>query len=719
MAAKHNMSNGGSLVKLLKKRALLLIPVLVFSHGVKAEAFKGCPTKAFLTQGSIPKTYAVNLVTGDYNIVANDMGVTGPVNGIGFNPADNFAYGWSYKDKAPVRIHADMSVEILKVKNIAGTNKFHIGDMHPKNGNYYIYRQGYKNGLFRIDLNPESSNYLTMALVIDADSLNLDVADMAISPIDGMAYALDHEGILHQIDLESGASRILADTNEEGGYGASYFDIEGNFYAGRNNDGMIFKIAIAKGDLTMQRFAQGPSSSVNDGWRCAIAPLIDVANAQIDFGDAPASYGTSLAENGARHGLTANPGLYLGSTVDGESDAAAFPLSDDENGILDDDDGVQFVTAIVGGRNAVAVVKASKPGYLNAWIDSDRNGTFDTEEQVSNNHYLKTGKQSLYLYMPSDTVEGESWARFRLSSAPDVGPTGGTADGEVEDYRVKLIEESTTVTYYPTSTGWTTLAFEDNWPHEGDYDMNDMVVYMRSAIHKKNAGITRFDIKAEVAAIGAAFHNGFAVRLPGIKRSMVDADNIELYISGKPVTDYSPLEYGRDEAIIIVTYNMWDFVGSGELCYYYRTEPGCGSDIQMTFSASIPLLEAVPVEVDGLLDPFLFATPGAWHGDHYFTAPGRSYEIHLKNQAPTEAFDTALFEHPGDDVSVPEKGLYYQTSNGLPWALEIGTRWDYPIEYRDVNHAYPQFQRFAESNGQTSSYWYNPEHSVPKLIFEN
>jgi len=698
------------------KRTLLLLPAMMLSQGAQAEAFETCPAKAFLTQGSISTTYALNLVTGDYNIIADDMGTKSSINAIGFNPVDRFAYGWSYEHEKPARINADMQAEPLDVENIAGTN-FYVGDMHPSNGNYYVYRRS--NGLYRISVDPDSPDYLKMIRVVDGVTLGMSVADMAISPVDGMAYALNNNGRLYQFDLESGASSILAETNESGGYGASYFDVEGNFYASRNHDGAIFKIAIGKGDLTMQKFAQGPSSSINDGWRCATAPLVDVADNKIDFGDAPSSYGTTLAENGARHGLNADPDLYLGKTVDGESDASAFPLSDDENAKLDDDDGVQFATSIIGGKNTIAVIEASKPGYLNAWIDRDRNGTFDSDEQVSYNYYLNSGKQKLYMYMPNDVVEGESWARFRLSSIPNIGPTGGTADGEVEDYRVKLIEESTTVTYYPTSNGWTTLAFEDNWPHEGDYDMNDLVVYMRSAVHKKNAGVTKFDIKAEVAAVGAAYHNGFAIRLPGIKRSMVDADNIELQINGKSVTDFTPLEQGRDEAIIIVTYNMWDYVNSGELCLFYRTEPGCGSDIQMSFSASIPLTEAVPTEVDGLLDPFLFATPGAWHGDHFFTAPGRAYEIHMKNQEPTEAFDASLFTQTGDDASVPEKGLYYQTKNGLPWALEIGTRWNYPIEYSDVNHAYPQFQQFAESNGQLSSYWYNLEQSVPDLIFDN
>jgi len=100
----------------------------------------------------------------------------------------------------------------------------------------------------------------------------MSVADMAISPVDGMGYALDSNGTLYQFDLESGATRILTATKESGGYGASYFDAEGNFYASRNHDGAVFKVAIGQGDYTMQKFAHGPSSSVNDGWRCAIAP---------------------------------------------------------------------------------------------------------------------------------------------------------------------------------------------------------------------------------------------------------------------------------------------------------------------------------------------------------------------------------------------------------------------------------------------------------------
>jgi len=75
---------------------------------------------------------------------------------------------------------------------------------------------------------------------------------------------------------------------------------------------------------------------------------------------------------------------------------------------------------------------------------------------------------------------------------------------------------------------------------------------------------------------------------------------------------------------------------------------------------------------------------------HFVTPPGRSYEVHLKNQAPTEAFDPSLFSSVGQDRSNPEQGLYFQTGTGMPWALEIGAQWKYPYEYVELSDAYPR-----------------------------
>ncbi len=698
--------------KLFSLSVLLAVSLSQNSWGA---AFEDCPSQAFLTQGTVPTTYGVNLVTGGYRVIANDMGTNASVNGLGFNPEDRFIYGWSYEHNVPARVHSDFSVEPLAVDNIANVS-FYVGDVSVTGSKYYVYRRGSAYGLYVIDLDPDSADYLQMSRIIDGQSLSLRIADFAVNPNDGFAYSLDNRGVLSKIDLANGSSEVLAETDISGSFGAAYFDPDGNLYLSRNSDGIVFRIGIDSGNYVPVQFANGPSSSTNDGSRCALAPVAGESNTLVDFGDAPDSYGTYLESNGARHGLE-DATLFFGTTVDGEADASASPLTDDESGDTDDEDGVQFATAVKENSQSVALVEASSPGYVSAWVDLNQNGTFDDYEQILFDELVTPGMQALYADIPIGVVPGDTWARFRISSVTGLQATGGAPDGEVEDFPVSVHESDVVTNYYPSSNGWSTLAFEDNWPHEGDYDMNDLVLYLRSAVSSNAAGVKHVAITGEVAAVGAAYHNGFAVRLPGVNRDEVDIAGTTLEINGRDVTDRVVIEEGRQEAILIVSYNVWDFVGSGELCTFYRTEADCGSDIQMTFKANIPMLQPVDADLRGLMDPFLFATPGAWHGNHYVTAPGRSYEIHTKNQAPTEAFDYSLFDDPGADASSPSAQQFFQTANGMPWALEIGTRWHYPLEYQDISHVYKQFAPFATTSGSVNQSWYQIENAEQAFIF--
>jgi len=132
----------------------------------------------------------------------------------------------------------------------------------------------------------------------------------------------------------------------------------------------------------------------------------------------------------------------------------------------------------------------------------------------------------------------------------------------------------------------------------------------------------------------------------------------------------------------------------------------------------VPMLNDTTTELAGAFDPFLFATPGAWHGELFAEPPGRGYEIHLKNQAPTEAFDAQLFGM-NDDASDPASGHYYQTATGMPWVLEVSRRWDYPREYIDLLLAYPRFSNFVESGGTENTDWFSLEFADPNFIFTN
>jgi LruC domain-containing protein len=703
----------------------------LFSQGAYAQsaiaetAFAECPAKAYLTQGKQPSTYSVNLVTGNYNVVASSHGTKSPLNGVGFNTNDQYFYGWSYEHKQPARIHNDWSIEPLLGVNTTGAD-YYVGDVSIVENKYYVYRRGSGNGLFSIGLDPESNDYLKMNKIIDGSNLNLKIYDMAFHPSDGFAYAVDRSGDLYKIRATDGSSENLGSVGESGIYGAAYFDVDGNLYLGRNNDGAIFKIAIDSGIYAAELFTMGPAAGTNDGSRCAIAPISDGTDILVDYGDAPDSYGTSLAKNGARHGVSENPTLYMGTTVDGESDASFYPLSDDHDfkkgkpdkkGKKDDEDGVEFVTKIVERESALVVVKSSAVGYLNAWIDFNRNGEFDTSEQILTDQVTTEGKSSYQYEVPDGVSEGKSWARFRISSTAGLPATGGTFDGEVEDHQVKIQEQDLSVTSYPSAEGWTTVAFEDSWPFFGDYDMNDLVVYLRNTVHSNSDGVFYVVIEGELAAAGASYHNGFGIRLPGVLQTEINADKIEFKVNGLDVLDISPLEANRNEAIFIIAEDIFDYVGPGDDCIYYRTEAGCGSEVEMFFSISIPFKRSVDVSLSGVFDPFMFATPGEWHGPQFSNPPGRSYEIHLKNQSPTEAFNPWLFAGIGQDASEPTNGIYFQTPQGMPWAIEVGSRWDYPLEHHEITEAYPPFINYAETNGTEDIHWYDPATADYSHIF--
>jgi len=441
---------------------------------------------------------------------------------------------------------------------------------------------------------------------------------------------------------------------------------------------------------------------------------VTAQNDLADFGDAPDSYGTSLKADGARHQVAAANPLSIGSAVDSESDAYAFPLTDNDQGA--DEDGAVFVSTIVERQQARAAIKASGDGFLNVWVDVDRDGTFEARDHLVIDKAVVSGSNLVAVQIPDNVNAGETWARFRLSSTPGLQATGLAADGEVEDHPVTVLADPVTVSSYPSSRGMSTIAFEDNWPFVGDYDMNDLVVRMRTRTYRDSQGYSRVDMEGYVTAAGAFYKNGFAIRLPGVPSDAIDEEKLEFAVSNLDVVA-SPLEANRKEAIFIITDNVYKHVTPGASCEYYRTEKECGADLEFKFSLSVPFKSPQNTKLSGVFDPFLFATPGAYHGAHFVEPPGRSYEIHLKNQAPTEAFDLSLIAGVGQDASDISNGHYFQTATGMPWALEIGSQWRYPYEYTELSKAYPKFPAFATSGGTENKDWYLESNAIQELIF--
>ncbi len=170
----------------------------------------------------------------------------------------------------------------------------------------------------------------------------------------------------------------------------------------------------------------------------------------LDFGDAndsplAAVYPTLLVNNGARHVLV--PGIFLGTAEDSEPDGQpdGTATGDDNNppAGVDDEDGVTLPAVLVAGSTMSVQIAASAPGFLNAWIDWNGNGTWsDPGEQVFLNWPLTPGLNLLPLSAPTPPafVSGGPQSRWRYTTYPPATPqyVGAETNGEVEDYEVRL-----------------------------------------------------------------------------------------------------------------------------------------------------------------------------------------------------------------------------------------------------------------------------------------
>jgi len=184
--------------------------------------------------------------------------------------------------------------------------------------------------------------------------------------------------------------------------------------------------------------------------------ILDVLG--VDFGDAPdPSYPTLLSNNGARHFWRDN--VFLGSGVDFEADGQPNEDATGDN-VLDgsvDEDGVAFLTPLLLGQDASVEVAASRSGFLNAWLDFGRDGSWaEAGDQVFTNAPVFGGANLLAFSIPLGASPGPSYIRFRFNTASGLSYDGVATDGEVEDYAVTLAS--------PVDLGLVTLTTLDTVP---------------------------------------------------------------------------------------------------------------------------------------------------------------------------------------------------------------------------------------------------------------
>jgi len=175
---------------------------------------------------------------------------------------------------------------------------------------------------------------------------------------------------------------------------------------------------------------------------------------EVDWGDAPdPTYPTLSTSGGAFHPIV--PGFQMGGQIDSELDGQPDPnaLGDDMAG-LPDEDGVIFTSPMIPGSSATVAIDMSASiagGFVEGWVDFGSDGSWaEATDQIITSFWVPNGVvTNLTFNVPASAVPGNTFARFRLSTALALTWWSGAPDGEVEDYEVAIEEPGEKAHAYP------------------------------------------------------------------------------------------------------------------------------------------------------------------------------------------------------------------------------------------------------------------------------
>lgn len=329
-------------------------------------------------------------------------------------------------------------------------------------------------------------------------------------------------------------------------------------------------------------------------------------------------------------------------------------------------------------------------------------------------------------FTPVATFDGIATIQYRISDAGSQNTTGyivvnvsgpcsvdGDADGVpdcLDDYPSDVNKAFNN--YYP-AVGYSSLFFEDEWPHRGDYDLNDVVVdYRSNTVTNGNNNVVEITYSMVLRCSGAGLHNGFAFQLDNVSPNKITS------VSGTKTHNAPWLsnaangtENGQTYANIVVFDNVYQvliYPGSGNFLNTYMTSPKVPYD---TSTIVIKFIENGVAPVGGTISmsslPSTAFNPYLILGDTGSFDQIRSKEVHLPDRVPSSKMDVSWFGK-ADDTSLPAEGRYYRNKNNLPWGINVANSTLYMQEKQDISTGYLHFIEWAQSNGLSYTDWYLP-----------
>ncbi len=294
-------------------------------------------------------------------------------------------------------------------------------------------------------------------------------------------------------------------------------------------------------------------------------------------------------------------------------------------------------------------------------------------------------------YIKSTTVNAISTANVNPIDTPDDADGDGVHD-QYDDFPHDPLRAY--INYYPSQSGFGTLAFEDNWPFLGDYDMNDLLVdYRYTVISNAQNKAIEMQAKYVLKASGATFRNGFGVEFP-FASSLVQS------VTGTKITNNNVVtfaangtEAGQTKAVIIPFDDAFAVMGNPS--GFINTYSGSSYITPDTTNMFVTFTRGLTTAEFGVspFNPFIIINKT------------RGREAHLSGYTATQKIDTKYYKTGADNTN-PAQSKYFKTTTNLPWGVSFVEQFKYPAEGKVINATYTKFATWAHSGGASNTNWY-------------
>lgn len=248
---------------------------------------------------------------------------------------------------------------------------------------------------------------------------------------------------------------------------------------------------------------------------------------------------------------------------------------------------------------------------------------------------------------------------------------------------VPTVDDSIIPPYMTSYADYGILAFEDNWPYKGDYDLNDVVVKYDSKLRiSYDYDYNAIEETYTFLNNGGKYVNGFGIEY-GFDLSALDLSKCSI----------KALDADGAAAGIDVPGFDKDLTKATLMLFADASKVPVGTQFQVTLVFNQPQL------IFGFVlppyNPFVTVDDDG----------GLRKEVHLVDHTPTPKADPKFF-HYGHDLS--GDGRYYVSDATYPFAIDLTKAESFriPRETKNISDSYPRFDSWVASGGTKDKDWY-------------